>query len=113
MMRDIVALRVNNQEISNFQSYSIEADLYTAADGFTLELSDPLLPVTAGSVVELYINGARELIGTIDARKPYNDKRGSRLTLTGGMSAVGSWMRTVRSLSPSRELPSRPWLKGC
>ena len=82
-MRDVVSLRINNVEVSHFTNYSIEADLYTAADGFTLELSDPLAPIAAGDVVTLYVNGTRELIGTIDTREPYNDKAGSRLTLTG------------------------------
>jgi prophage tail gpP-like protein len=82
-MSDVVSLHIGNQKIENFISYDIEADLYQAADKFTLELANPEAPVTAGMQCKLYINGKLELTGLIDKTAKKYDKNGRTLTVEG------------------------------
>lgn len=82
-MNDKVTLQIGNQRIENFISYDIEADLYQAADRFTLELSNPEAPVTAGMQCKLFINDKLELTGLIDKVARKYDKTGRTLTVEG------------------------------
>jgi len=82
-MKNTVTLRVGNQRIENFISYDIEADLYQAADKFTLELSNPETPITPGLQCKLHINGQLELTGVIDRVAKKYDKRGRSLVVEG------------------------------
>lgn len=65
-MPDKVELLVDKMRIDHFLSYKIDADLYTPADCFRLELANPEAPVVAGRLCELKINGDLELTGIID-----------------------------------------------
>ncbi len=82
-MSDTVSLHIGNHKIENFVSYDIEADLYQAADKFTLELANPEAPVTAGMQCKLYVNGVLELTGLIDKTAKKYDKNGRTLTVEG------------------------------
>lgn len=82
-MRDKVELRIGALRIDGFLSYRIEADLYTAADSFYLELANPETPIATGRQCELYINGTRELTGVVDKVMPSYDKTGVRLSVEG------------------------------
>lgn len=82
-MPDNIELRVNGSNITNFESYTVEADLYTAADAFSLELSNPETSITPGLKCELFVNGARELSGIIDRVTRSYDKSGTKLRVEG------------------------------
>jgi prophage tail gpP-like protein len=80
---DSVELHVDGKKISNFLSYSIEADIYTADDAFSLDLANPEIEVKTGHRCEVYVNGARELTGIIDRVAPGYDKSGKKLRVEG------------------------------
>jgi prophage tail gpP-like protein len=73
-MPDKVELRVGADiknkkpgiKIEHFLSYQIDADLYTPADAFRLELANPETMIRPGLVCELFINDKKELTGIID-----------------------------------------------
>lgn len=80
---DVVYLLVDGKKIDRFTGYQIDADLYAAADAFTLELARPEVRIRAGMECQLYVNDALELTGIIDKPEPEYDKSGRRLTVTG------------------------------
>ena len=82
-MGDKIMLLVDGQRIENFLSYSIEADIYTADDAFSMELANPETAVEPGRKCELYVNGQLELTGIIDRVQPSYDKAGVRLRVEG------------------------------
>lgn len=82
-MNDVVALQIGNQRIENFVSYDIEADLYHAADKFTLELTNPEAPIKAGMQCKLFVNGQLELTGIVDKTVKKYDKGGHTLSVEG------------------------------
>jgi len=82
-MSDRIALQIAGKRIENFISYSIESDLYTADDAFSLELSNPEINVKAGQRCELYVNSKLELTGLIDRVEQSGDKSSARLSVSG------------------------------
>ncbi len=86
-MPDQVVLKVGKQEpdrvIEHFIRYQIDADLYTPADAFHLELANPETDITAGMRCDLFINGERELTGLIDKVHRRVHKKGVSLTVAG------------------------------
>lgn len=87
-MSDTVTLQIGDQkggfhQITNFESYDIEADLYQAADKFTLELTNPEAPVKAGMQCKLLVNDQLELTGIIDKTTRRHDKNGTTLSVEG------------------------------
>jgi len=82
-MPDSIRLQIGGRRIENFLSYSIEADLYTADDAFSLELANPETRVEAGQRCELYINDQLELTGIVDRVNHAYDKQGVRLRVEG------------------------------
>ena len=82
-MHDNVYLLVDGKRIERFISYEIDADLYEAADVFTLELARPEIQITTGMDCQLYVNDQLELTGIIDKLVPSYDKSGRKLTVTG------------------------------
>lgn len=82
-MADSVELRINGQAVRNFLSYTVESDLYTADDAFSLELANPETKITAGHRCQLYVNGALELDGIIDRTVKSYDKQGVKLRVEG------------------------------
>lgn len=82
-MSDKIVLQIGGRRIENFESYSIEADLYTADDAFSLELSNPGVAVRAGARCELYVNDRRALTGIVDTVDRGGDKSGTTLRLEG------------------------------
>lgn len=82
-MPDKIVLQIGGKRIENFKSYSIEADLYTADDAFSLELSNPGTKISAGARCELYVNDRQALTGIIDMVDRGGDKSGTTLKLEG------------------------------
>jgi len=86
-MSDKVQLRFGKNAadttVEHFLSYHIDADLYTAADAFHMELSDPETKIKAGMRCELWINDQRELTGIVDEVHRRISKRGSSLSIQG------------------------------
>jgi len=87
-MSDTISLQIGDQKsglhrIGNFESYDIEADLYQAADRFTLELTNPEAPVKAGMQCKLFVNKELELTGIIDKTSRKHSKSGTTLSVEG------------------------------
>jgi len=82
-MSDNIELRVNDTVIRNWLSYTVEADIYTADDAFSLDLANPEAEVTAGHRCELYVNGILELTGIVDRVSRNYDKSGMKLRVEG------------------------------
>lgn len=82
-MPDKVELYVNKMRIEHFLSYRIDADLYTPADAFQLELANPETPVKAGMTCGLKINGDLELTGIIDQARKIVRESGTSLQISG------------------------------
>lgn len=80
---DTVYLLVNGKKIDRFTSYQIDADLYAAADAFTLDLARPETRISAGMECQLWVNDKLELMGIIDKTQAKYDKNGRSLTVTG------------------------------
>ena len=88
-MDDKVYLQIGGKRIENFLSYDVEADLYQAADEFTLELANPGTAISAGMRCELYVNDQLELTGIIDAPRKGWSKQG-RTLVVGGRDLLGT-----------------------
>lgn len=82
-MRDKVNLIINNQQIENFLSYRVEANLFVADDAFEFSLANPEVTVSRGDQCKLYINDDLELTGIIDVVSKTVDKTGTKLTVKG------------------------------
>ncbi|MDR3631553.1 MAG: hypothetical protein P4L42_14620 [Desulfocapsaceae bacterium] len=83
MLPDNISLQIAGRRIERFLSYSIEADLYTADDAFSLELAKPEVEIKRGQRCELYVNGVLELTGIIDKGCRKYDKAGLTLRIEG------------------------------
>ncbi len=82
-MSDKISLRIGDKAIEHFISYSIDADLYTPADAFRLELSVPETAVKAGMRCEVFVNDRKELTGIIDRVTRRVSKNGQTLSVEG------------------------------
>lgn len=82
-MSDVVYLLVNGKKIDRFTSYQITADLYAAADAFTLEMARPETTIATGMECHLWVNDKLELMGIIDKTQAKYDKKKRSLTVTG------------------------------
>jgi prophage tail gpP-like protein len=82
-MSDSVSLLIDKQRITNFLEYTVEADLYTADDAFSMVLSNPDVAIRAGQQCELYVNDTLELTGIIDRCGRSYDKSGVKLRVEG------------------------------
>jgi len=82
-MSDKISLHIGGAAIEHFISYSIDADLYTPADAFRLELSAPETSVRAGMRCEVFVNDRKELTGIIDRVTRRVTKHGRTLSVEG------------------------------
>ena len=82
-MPDKVELKIGGIKIEHFLKYSINADLYTPADAFHLELANPETVITAGKQCDLWINNNLELTGIIDKVHRKVNKSGESLAVEG------------------------------
>jgi len=82
-MDDKVYLQIAGKRVENFISYEVEADLYQAADRFSLELANPGSAILPGMRCELYVNDQLELTGIIDAPRKGWSKQGRTLVVDG------------------------------
>jgi len=83
MSADVIALQVGGKRIERFLSYDIEADIYTAADAFSLDVARPEITITPGQRCELYVNGSLELTGIIDRCSRQYNKQGLSYRIEG------------------------------
>lgn len=82
-MSDSVRLEVDGKSVENLLTYAIAADLYQAADAFTMELADPGVSIRGGQLCKVYVNGNLELAGLVDKVTRRYDKSGRKLTVQG------------------------------
>ena len=82
-MSEKIELKIEDMSIKHFLSYQVDADLYTAADAFHMELSDPDIKITAGMHCWLKVNGQLELTGIIDKVQRKVNKSGVSLAVSG------------------------------
>ncbi len=87
-MLDKIELRIGGQKISHFVRYQLEGELYTADHAWSVELANPEISVSPGQLVEIWINGVRELAGIIDVVDLSYAKTG-RLLRIGGRDLMG------------------------
>ncbi|MCL2790127.1 MAG: hypothetical protein FWD79_05730 [Desulfobulbus sp.] len=83
MPTDNICLEVAGRRIERFLSYEIDADLYVAADAFSLEVARPEITIEPGQKCELYVNGSLELTGIIDRCSRRVDKQGLTYRIEG------------------------------
>jgi prophage tail gpP-like protein len=83
MPTDTVALQIDGQRIERFLEYTIESDIYTADDAFSLELANPEVEIKRGQKCELYVNDQLELTGIIDKVSRKYGKAGLTLRVEG------------------------------
>lgn len=84
-----VTLQIAGHRIERLPSYSVEADLYTADDAFSLEVAAPEIEIKRGQKCELYVNDTLELTGIIDKRSRKCDKNGSLTIRIEGRDLMG------------------------
>lgn len=82
-MSDSVVLTIGSTRVAGFRAYSVEADLYTADDAFSLDLVNTEAEVAEGSRCRLEVNGTVELDGVIDRVVRGFGKEGTRLRVEG------------------------------
>lgn len=82
-MAERILLQIGGQRIENFQSYSLEADIYTADDAFSLDLANPEITVRKGQRCIITVNAQIELTGIIDRVVKNYNKAGVTLKVEG------------------------------
>lgn len=87
-MSDSVRLQIGGKggyRLERFQSYTIDADLYTAADAFSFDLPAGVSQPNPepGQQCELFVNGEMELTGIIDSVTTSYDKNGRKHQVKG------------------------------
>lgn len=80
---DTVTLQIDGRRIERFLSYTIEADIYTADDAFSLEVAHLESAIKRGQKCEVYVNDTLELTGIIDRCSKRYDKRGLTCRIEG------------------------------
>jgi prophage tail gpP-like protein len=82
-MHDQVAIIINGKPFADIVSYSIDSDLFLAADAFSLTLLDDRHEITAGMPVEVLVNSSRECYGVLDRVESTTTKKGRTLQVQG------------------------------
>lgn len=81
---DKITLQINNHMIENFESYKVTSGMFTAADSFIFQLSNPEPAAREGDRCYMYVNGELELNGLVDRlAENYDKNSGTRLTVSG------------------------------
>lgn len=84
MLPDKVELLIAGKSITAFSEYSLDSDLYVAADAFSLTFGPPRgFTVMEGLPVTVKVNGKIELTGLVDDIEERDSRNGSTLTLSG------------------------------
>jgi len=80
-----VTLGIGGRKYSDFESYAVDSDLYTADATFSFDLVDPQpeAGIAEGAKVELRVNGEREMLGIVDRIFEGYGKRGRNLRIEG------------------------------
>jgi prophage tail gpP-like protein len=88
MATDDFSLFVDNRKISDVLSYTVDSDLYVAADAFNIEIagSNNFIPVGVKAV--LHINGTVAMTGVID-KVTYSCSKSSETTSISGRDLMG------------------------
>lgn len=80
---DKLELLIAGRKLDRFLSYRIDADLYKAADEFSLQLSAAGMEINPGMECQLRVNDSLELTGVIDKVDENCDKQGNTVTIEG------------------------------
>jgi prophage tail gpP-like protein len=64
-------------------SYSVDSDLWLAADAFSFTATDPDHEIEAGMRVDMWVNNEKELVGVIDKVEQKITKKGKELSISG------------------------------
>jgi prophage tail gpP-like protein len=75
--------------ITQFESFSVDSDLFLAADSCSFSFYDTAADVRQGMLFRLYINGVVEATGIIDSIHPGYDKNGGRTFSISGRDMAG------------------------
>jgi prophage tail gpP-like protein len=82
-MHDKVSLVVNGKQIDYFTGYTVDSDLFLAADAWSFDHYRTDLGIAAGQKVKLFVNNVCELTGVIDRVEMGYDKKRKKLTVSG------------------------------
>jgi prophage tail gpP-like protein len=88
-MRDTISFLVNGKPAERIISYSVDSDLWLAADAFSFKARDPDRELAAGMKVELWVNKGRELVGVIDRVESKKSKKGTTEVSVSGRDLMG------------------------
>jgi len=82
-MPDNIELIIGSKQIIDFISYSVESDIFTAADYFRFEIYNPEINITAGQQCKLSVNGNLELVGIVERIQHSWNKNGQKMIIEG------------------------------
>ncbi len=80
---DSLELLVGGRRLTQFIAYDVDADLYKAADAFSMTLGAPDMEINPGMTCKLRVNGELELTGLIDSVEETGDKSKNEVTIEG------------------------------
>lgn len=83
MSSDTTYLLINGKKIDRFISYSVDSDIFTADDAFSVELASPEIEINPPMECSLYVNDRLELSGLIEKVEETGDKNGPKIKATG------------------------------
>jgi prophage tail gpP-like protein len=82
-MLDKVSLVVDGKQHDDFIAYTVDSDLFLAADAWSFDHYKVDQGFAAGQKVQLFVNGHPELTGIVDRVEMSYDKKGKKLVVSG------------------------------
>lgn len=107
----VVSLRVGDQEITVFKSYSVNSHFLTPTDGFHFvvgdeQLTDDLLDLLVpGRKCQLFLDGAPQCTGYIDRVDTTGDRYSGNVVSIGGCDVFSPVVRS--EIDPRRRFPEK------
>jgi len=80
---DTVSLVIEDKEIKDLLSYSMDSDLYVASSAFRFELPGNETFIRAGDKIQFRVNGLIEMTGIIDTVEESTKKSGASISASG------------------------------
>jgi len=80
---DEVKLIVGGATLNRFKSYSLDSDLFEAADAFSFDVSGSDVTIDPGMIARVQINNRPELVGIVDVVEDDDSKDGESGTVRG------------------------------
>jgi len=78
-----ITIDIAGRSLTGFKSYSIESDLYQAADAWSIELGDPGFELSPDSLAIIKVGKEIVLTGVLDRVEVGGDKSGNTVKLAG------------------------------